>query len=541
MKRHKRRPRKEKKTTATSELNSSQIDNFCNSVIWVVALWPLARFVWDVRQGFDFLIYQYLADDAFYYFQISRHIPEFNEGIANSGFHPLYAMIISPLHILLDYQYAIPISLFILILCYCAGTIVLYRILSANWSKPIALLSGAAWAVSGKLYCISMIGVETMLAALLVLLFFWQLVRFLNRPQDADLKWHGVLFGVTAGAAFLARLDSPIIIAPAGIYVTYRLLRAKRMKQIATLSVSAFALPVSWMIYIYTQTGHFFPTSGAAIRALRGYDQSFFLPQDKIVRLAELFVKRIVEFFAVGPYPIDTYWMGAVIVGVIIAGVILRKRAQGSGGASPIFEICAITGLICWASYYLLFQGSLRYWYFAHVGVGIFGIVLPCFYYLLSRLLRRPQLLLIVGSVAAVCIGVFSNREKPFAPQEYDKYQSALAANELWHEKKPRGNIGSFNTGIYNYFMDADVINLDGVVNPEALAALKNNDLPKYIRTKNIRYLIEHDIGKAANFHRIYRDRRFKLSRVAYLTDKYKPFGKRYAKKTYLWKVEVRD
>lgn len=54
-----------------------------------LAFIPLVRFLFDLRKGFDFLMYGCLGDDAFYYFEISKHIPEFNAGMPTSGFHPL--------------------------------------------------------------------------------------------------------------------------------------------------------------------------------------------------------------------------------------------------------------------------------------------------------------------------------------------------------------------------------------------------------------------------------------------------------------------
>jgi len=51
-------------------------------------------------------------------------------------------------------------------------------------------------------------------------------------------------------------------------------------------------------------------------------------------------------------------------------------------------------------------------------------------------------------------------------------------------------NIGAFNAGIYIFF-ELDVFSLDGVVNPEALSALKNGDIANYVHKKNIGYLIE--------------------------------------------------
>ena len=133
-------------------------------LVWAISTIPLIRFIADWTKGFDFLIYQYLADDAFYYFEISKHIPEFNLGIPNSGFHPLYAIIISPLHKYLGYQLAISLNLLFLIIANCSSVLLVYSLLSIYWDRAVAMLSAFLLAISPLMYGISLTGVETIMA-----------------------------------------------------------------------------------------------------------------------------------------------------------------------------------------------------------------------------------------------------------------------------------------------------------------------------------------------------------------------------------------
>ena len=95
--------------------------------------------------------------------------------------------------------------------------------------------------------------------------------------------------------------------------------------------------------------------------------------------------------------------------------------------------------------------------------------------------------------------------------------------------------IGSFNAGIYNFYTDREVINLDGVVNPDALAAHRDRDIAGYMRELGIEYLIEHDSTRAATFRRVYHDPALHFQRVTELTGR--PFAGRVFKRTWLWKV----
>ena len=125
----------------------------------------------------------------------------------------------------------------------------------------------------------------------------------------------------------------------------------------------------------------------------------------------------------------------------------------------------------------------------------------------------------------------------PRGPQEYDKYHGAIAADRFLDRQGAQGVVAAFNAGVYNYVMDRDVLNLDGVVNPEALRASQAGDLLGYLRRKGVAFLIEHDPDQAGTAARSLRDSRARLDLWVDLSEDYPPFGEEHAKRTYLWKV----
>ena len=57
-----------------------------------------------------------------------------------------------------------------------------------------------------------------------------------------------------------------------------------------------------------------------------------------------------------------------------------------------------------------------------------------------------------------------------------------------------QGNkIASFNAGIYAYYSDRQVVNLDGVVNHDAFQAIKRFEIINYLNQQNISYVIDYD------------------------------------------------
>jgi len=91
-----------------------------------------------------------------------------------------------------------------------------------------------------------------------------------------------------------------------------------------------------------------------------------------------------------------------------------------------------------------------------------------------------------MGSTSFVVgvIAVDNLRREPVGPQAYDKYHAAKEANAVVLQMPDVNVIGAFNSGIYDYVMNREVVNLDGVVNPDALNTWKHDALPAYLRRR---------------------------------------------------------
>ena len=504
-------------------------------LVAALAAFPLLHFLWDWSQGFDHLLVQYLADDAFYYFEISRHPPEFNHGIPTSGFHPLYVLLIAPLHQMLSYEYAVPLSLLVLVLANCACVVAVHRLLASYWSEPLPLLCATAWALNGKMYSLAMTGVETILAVLGVLLVLLQHARLVRDGiENAPASRYAAL-GALVGATFLARMDSPLVLAPFITLLVLQALRRGLLVRVGALVGALAAVSLPWLVFMRVGTGSFFPTSGLALRVLAGID-GVFASQRLIQKSLIQFITRFGEFLTTTDVAHGVAALGLLAFAAGVGAVFLARSSRLRDREFARFCALLFVGLACWSSYYVLFQAGFRRWYFAYVGLAVFALLLPL---ALSALYRIPALARSRVSVAVILVGIVSllARPAPTAPQEYDKFRAALAADAILTRENPPGRIGSFNAGVYNYFMSRDVINLDGVVNPEALEALRSDTLADYIEAKGIGILIEHDLGQARHVKQITREQGIELERWIDLTQYYPGYQGHYAKRTYLWKI----
>ncbi|MFO8081914.1 MAG: hypothetical protein R6V07_16655 [Armatimonadota bacterium] len=503
---------------------------------------PLVRFGFDAKLGLDHLLHDFLVDDAFYYFVIARHVPYFNEGIATSGFHPLYALLVAPLHQLLDPEMAIYGSLLLLVIAYCLGALVLYHLLDRLWRQPIPALCVALWVTSPMLYKLTMTGTETILAVLMVLLFYLQLVAVREKMPASVKPLELFIPGVTAGLAFWARMDSVLFLGPGLLWVIYKLIRHRSWRGLSAFVLPALGISGAWLGYITWMTGEPFPTSGTALRILRGVEDQLIVPLQMIKGETRLIVSYLPNFVVTGRGA--TFDVALILTVVILAG-IGAHRLKGSHLAREMrgsvwFGGLVIAGTALWASYYVLHQGMFRLWYMTYFAVMIFSVVAPLVWtglHAIGGRLAGFSSSRWLWSVALLVVGAGMVLSEPFwsAPQEYDKYHAALAANRLLDDIPADARIGSFNTGIFNFVMSRDVINLDGVVNPEVHEHLRNETLSSYMARRNIRYLIDHD--RAVSMGRALREPGITIEKLHDLTLYYEPYHDEHVRKTFLWTV----
>jgi hypothetical protein len=63
--------------------------------------------------------------------------------------------------------------------------------------------------------------------------------------------------------------------------------------------------------------------------------------------------------------------------------------------------------------------------------------------------------------------------------------------NALGAGVDPQARIGAFQAGVYGWFSGRDIVNLDGKVNQDAVAALRDKRLHEYVRRQGIRYILD--------------------------------------------------
>lgn len=182
------------------------------------------------------------SDDAFYYFQTARHIAA-GDGITfdglgrDSGFHPLWMAILTPLFISADLDPILPLrGVILLSALISAGTSVMVFYLARRaMREPVAFFLSLFWAFFPYIHnTVVEMGMEAGISALLLTVLLY---------RTAANKNNLPLTGLIGGLAVLARLDNIFVVGILGVWLVMRPGRARVLlvTDMALIVLSVFA------------------------------------------------------------------------------------------------------------------------------------------------------------------------------------------------------------------------------------------------------------------------------------------------------------
>jgi len=333
------------------------------------------------------------------------------------------------------------------------------------------------------------------------------------RTTDRPSARGAVLVGGLAALALLARIDAVILVA---LLVAITLWRGpRRVVPWAALGTVVVAGP--WWLWCTVRFGSPVPASGMAARALQGNHpfQPFVLSLSGTNTL-------IGPFGAWTKWEASAAWAGttwpfwASVVALVAAALVaaLSARRQSAAVASdrtiaaslPLFA-AALVVFYAWygVSFYV-------YRYLAPVAMVV-ALLVGCATGAAVRAARRaasllPKValgsLLVAAAVTAASVVVHGDRlalqakgNRPNGLRSVDAstgYRAGAIAMNHW---VPAGAlVGSEQSGALSFYaLDGRrVVNLDGVVNPDAARARHRGQLAQYIRSRDIHWFADHPL-----------------------------------------------
>lgn len=181
--------------------------------------------------AFNFPNSWFTRDDAYYYFKVAQNITE-GHGISfdginlTNGYHPLWMVVCIPIFTLARFDVILPLRVMLMVMaCLNAATAVLiYRLVKNNLSRAVALLAAPFWAFNFYIHnTVYKFGLETPLAAFVVILFIYKLSQFEKEWRTKPVTTRQlVMLAVSAVIVMFSRLDLIFLAVIGGIWIIFR-------------------------------------------------------------------------------------------------------------------------------------------------------------------------------------------------------------------------------------------------------------------------------------------------------------------------------
>lgn len=457
----------------------------------------------------------FVPDDTYYTLTIARslahgHGPTTDGHVLTSGFQPLLAFLMVPVYWLTgNPDTALRADIALLLACDVA-VVVLLALLARRMAGPVAgCVAAGVWALSANAVRLAAGGLETTLAlaAALLLTLLWL------RAQDDASTARSVLAGVAAGLAVLARID---VLALVALLAAVQLLRGPR-RALLPFGAAAVLTLAPWWGYCIAHFGTPVPTSGPAAHSLQSggaFNRFVVSISGANAATGPFSAWPNLQVRLVGERATWPFWLalgGFVLVGTVllVAGAV---RVRRRGRTAP----AAMAALGAWAAFaaaLLVFYAWLDIPYYTHRYLGPVSaaetLLLAALVGLVwQRAATRPGVPAAVrGAVLALVLFALAVPAPPAVhrlltwtarPQRLD---TSFDANTGYRQQArwlnsivPRGAVvGGAQTGALSYFAGAGrtVVNLDGVVNPDAYRARRHGRLAQYARDRGVRWIAD--------------------------------------------------
>ncbi len=442
-----------------------------------------------------------LEDDAWMVTNIARHWA-LGHGITadgihpTNGFHPLYPLTLGAIPYLLQ-----PNNLDVgfqanVIICALLNTLALfplYGLLRLVARQKVALAGLAIIAINPFFIRVSVNGMETSLALLLLLTLWWYA---LAHPTTTITRaaWLGGL----AGLAILARLDNMLAAGIVGVVLVWGELRNRQLPRMSlTYGLVTGVILLPYFARNLIVFGHLTPSSGRALSYMHSYRESFAFSSG-------------LQLAAYQP-AIDLTnaptWGLILAMGILVLLAVFVWREHGQ----RLTPLLLYTLVLTFYYAYLQMQGRPRY----YVAVGVVVVLLLCAASdkLITLAERSPHprrqrgAMWLLPAVALVAIVLNTSQFISYVTTlQHARY---LAQPAMYHAARWIANnlpadarLAAQNSGVFQYYSERVVLNIDGKLNHEIIPVLEARQLDRYLQAKGVQYIVDLDgVGDYITFY----------------------------------------
>ena len=457
-------------------------------------------------QPVPILVERILLDDSLYGFSIAKNIALGNgityNGIdVTNGLQPLWVFLISPVYLFFsNINTAVNVILSIEAILDTLIVFLIYKFATRLFDERIGLLASFIWAINPLVFFQTLSGIDVTLYIVMVLA---TLVYF-NKIKDSLTIKNMAILGLLMGLTFLARGDGIFLFLVLTSYILFTRRMTLISNKFLTLLLISAVVVSPWLLWNYFTFGTLQQSSERAnYYAAHGIVPFFDLtPATTFSEITSRIGENFLRAF------------GALANQM---GVIDFSLSVGTMVLLPFFLLKAFALLKNWSKMTipLAFSILLILFYAGYMwGVQIRYMtpIVPFLTILLAaglfHFMQKPLgsysemkitsvinlvFILMIYILAVVLIfNGYAQWEKGYFIWQRYIYQDALWISQNTSESDV---IGSFAAGIPIYFSDRTVINLDGILNYNATAAILDKSMYSYMQSRNISYWIESSYG----------------------------------------------
>jgi hypothetical protein len=466
-----------------------------------VSLLFATGFISRVVPLFDFggrLLRQWPTEDGYLMLTIARNIALGNGmstaagTIPTNGTQPLFNLMEAVGFAIVggDKRFGVAIAIGLQIMISLVAARILFLLSSQvlrdrPYCGEISALTSGIWYSSSVAIPHTMNCLETGLYVTLILIsvYVWYCTEIQGDRGQFSIK-SAIGIGALLGLTFWARIDAVFLIASMTLWHTLlglwenRQHFLRRMFESTIMGLTSIAVASPWLINNYVNFGSLMPISGTAQSATTSFGHNILEIPSKLFEYA----------FIILPIPQGIERSLPILIGtsfvvLIYAAIVIFAAGKMTRNERVLLSVVATFGAFLIGYYGLLFGAAHfvgRYTFPISPFLAIFTVttvVLGWERWGGSISVRR---LLPLGVLSLLGMAMVLNLRLYLEGTTHEHFQvikwvEENVAEEVW--------MGAVQTGTLGFFHDRTV-NLDGKVNPNALAAKLQQKIPEYVATQ---------------------------------------------------------
>jgi hypothetical protein len=462
-----------------------------------------------------------VPDDAFYYLQIARNLAATGQSTADgfsatNGYHPLWLAVLTSLAAIIPDRElllragVVTSFLLHLVASWLVGARVT-QVVGPAWGRTAAL----CWLLNRVTFLIAMQAMESMLYVVLLLIALGVHLRLAATMTAGELpsRRSSMLYGVSLGAACLARTEGAIVASVALVWLGARLWRTSsrtsaRPADVAVawgLCAAALLLIVlPWPLFSLWQVGTMTQDS-AAMKALWADDH---FPDAasrvrNVIDTADYFLRHSVRLMWYSmPLPVVT--LVPIAIAAAFAAVHLQRQRQRRSRTARAMRAAVVPAAVVGGFYgWTLVERQI--WWLGLPWLAMFLTAMLGVVWLVRAVpaARHHQRVVRGVMIAVSMISFITLTRSPLAPYPWqaDVLRSQAEIERLIpHDQR----IGCFNAGIALYFGTGRIVALDGLVSHAARGYWIERRVDDYLRDAHVRFIADDPLtlSRAQRFSR---------------------------------------